>query len=155
MVNLPECSYKKALTLKKHNDLLKLMQLLMGLDDVYTPIRSQIFLTTEPLPNVKFAFATLSRDESHRISHSQASSSKNGQFRLGLGLLRSKFLLHNMLDHPSDQVIEVLKRKLNIDEFSTSDPCEGPYKIRSKEGFRFFLIIVDDCTRDVWVFLMK
>ncbi|GJY57414.1 hypothetical protein Tco_0456529, partial [Tanacetum coccineum] len=39
MYNLPECSCDRAPALKKHNDLLKLMQFLMRLDDVYTPIR--------------------------------------------------------------------------------------------------------------------
>ncbi|GJW97593.1 putative RNA-directed DNA polymerase, partial [Tanacetum coccineum] len=44
---------------------------LMGLDEIYAPIRS-IILTTDPIPDVKEAFATLSRDESHRgsLSHS-------------------------------------------------------------------------------------
>nr|GEW61933.1 hypothetical protein [Tanacetum cinerariifolium] len=42
---------------------------LMGLDEVYAPIRS-IILTTDPIPDVKGAFATLSRDESHRSTHS-------------------------------------------------------------------------------------
>ncbi|GKB22090.1 hypothetical protein Tco_0856013 [Tanacetum coccineum] len=36
LVNLPGCSCDGAPTLKKHNDLLKLMQFLMGLDDVTT-----------------------------------------------------------------------------------------------------------------------
>nr|XP_043639499.1 uncharacterized protein LOC122610587 [Erigeron canadensis] len=31
----------------------------------------------------------------------------------------------------------------------------GPYKVQSKEGFRYFLNIVDDFTRAVWVFLLK
>ncbi|GJT02372.1 ribonuclease H-like domain-containing protein [Tanacetum coccineum] len=31
----------------------------------------------------------------------------------------------------------------------------GPYKVASSEGFRFFLTIVDDCTRAVWVYLIK
>ncbi|GJW05761.1 hypothetical protein Tco_1568184 [Tanacetum coccineum] len=38
---------------------------LMGLDDVYQPIRSNI-LTREPLPFVKIAFAIVSGEESHR-----------------------------------------------------------------------------------------
>ncbi|GJY25036.1 ribonuclease H-like domain-containing protein [Tanacetum coccineum] len=54
LVNLSECSCDRAPALKKHNDLLKSMQFLMGLEDVYKPIRSQI-LTTEPLPDVKSA----------------------------------------------------------------------------------------------------
>ena len=31
----------------------------------------------------------------------------------------------------------------------------GPYKVTSREGFRYFLTVVDDYTRSVWVFLMK
>ncbi|GKB15002.1 ribonuclease H-like domain-containing protein, partial [Tanacetum coccineum] len=38
---------------------------LMGLDEVYAPIRSKI-LTADPIHDVKGAFVTLSRDESHR-----------------------------------------------------------------------------------------
>ncbi|GJY02985.1 ribonuclease H-like domain-containing protein, partial [Tanacetum coccineum] len=40
-----------------------------GLDEVYAPIRS-IILTTDPIPDVKGAFATLSRDESHMSTQS-------------------------------------------------------------------------------------
>nr|GEY09440.1 hypothetical protein [Tanacetum cinerariifolium] len=57
--------------MKEHNQLLKLMQFLMGLDDVYAPIRS-IILTTDRIPDEKVAFATLSRDESHRGSSSHS-----------------------------------------------------------------------------------
>ncbi|GJY95026.1 ribonuclease H-like domain-containing protein [Tanacetum coccineum] len=31
----------------------------------------------------------------------------------------------------------------------------GPYKVTSSEGFRFFLIVVDDYTRAIWVYLIK
>nr|GEW64072.1 ribonuclease H-like domain-containing protein [Tanacetum cinerariifolium] len=65
-------------TLKEHNQLLKLMQFLMGLDEIYTPIRS-IILTTYPILDVKGAFATLSRDESHRGSSSHYAP-KTGNF---------------------------------------------------------------------------
>ncbi|GKA71085.1 ribonuclease H-like domain-containing protein [Tanacetum coccineum] len=44
------------------------MQFLIGLDDVFRNVRSSI-LITEPLPDVKSAFATLSRDESHRANN--------------------------------------------------------------------------------------
>ncbi|GJU03463.1 putative transcription factor interactor and regulator CCHC(Zn) family protein [Tanacetum coccineum] len=60
LVNLPDCICENSEKLKKHNQLLKLMQFLIGLDEVYAPIRS-IILTTEPILDVKGAFATLSR----------------------------------------------------------------------------------------------
>ncbi|GKG08879.1 ribonuclease H-like domain-containing protein, partial [Tanacetum coccineum] len=31
----------------------------------------------------------------------------------------------------------------------------GPYKVASKEGFKYFLTIVDDYTRIVWVYMLK
>ncbi|XP_071694861.1 uncharacterized protein [Rutidosis leptorrhynchoides] len=52
-----------------HCKFLKLMQFLMGLDDVYTPIRSHI-LTSDHVPSVKVAFSIISWDESHRM-HSE------------------------------------------------------------------------------------
>ncbi|GKE07508.1 ribonuclease H-like domain-containing protein, partial [Tanacetum coccineum] len=69
VVNLPDCICENSKKLKKHNQLLKLMQFLMGLDEVYAPIRSIIHIT-DPIPDVKGAFATLSRDESHRSAQS-------------------------------------------------------------------------------------
>ncbi|GJW46116.1 ribonuclease H-like domain-containing protein [Tanacetum coccineum] len=71
LVNLPDCICENSDKLKEHNQLLKLMQFLMGLDEIYAPIRS-IILTTDPIPDVKGAFATLSRDESHRGSSSHS-----------------------------------------------------------------------------------
>ncbi|GKD44808.1 ribonuclease H-like domain-containing protein, partial [Tanacetum coccineum] len=49
----------------KHYQLMRLMQLLLGLNDVYQPIRSSL-LSRETLPDVKKAFAIISREESHR-----------------------------------------------------------------------------------------
>ncbi|GKE49143.1 ribonuclease H-like domain-containing protein, partial [Tanacetum coccineum] len=65
LVNLPDCICENSEKLKKHNQLLKLMQFLMGLDEVYAPIKS-IILTTDHIPDVKGAFVTLSKDESHK-----------------------------------------------------------------------------------------
>lgn len=76
LVNLPDCTCDSSTEMKKHNNLLRLMQFLMGLDDVYTPVRSHI-LTTDPLPDVRTAFALLSRDESHRSSHVGSTSTKS------------------------------------------------------------------------------
>ncbi|GJR62890.1 probable WRKY transcription factor 70 [Tanacetum coccineum] len=51
---------------------------LIGLDEVYVPL-SSIILTTNPIPDVKGDFATLSRDESHKSTQSHnMSKSGNG-----------------------------------------------------------------------------
>ncbi|GJW04188.1 putative transcription factor interactor and regulator CCHC(Zn) family protein [Tanacetum coccineum] len=65
MISLPPCTCQAAKHFEKHNQLIKLMQFLMGLDDNYLAIRNNI-LTREPLPSVKDAFAIVSNEESHR-----------------------------------------------------------------------------------------
>ncbi|XP_071704401.1 uncharacterized protein [Rutidosis leptorrhynchoides] len=70
MVEIPDNSDE----LKSHHQMIKLMQFLMGLDDSYHSLRSNI-LTTEPLPSVKTAYSLISREESHRIT-SQNTSKK-------------------------------------------------------------------------------
>ncbi|GKG12423.1 hypothetical protein Tco_0346660, partial [Tanacetum coccineum] len=52
------------------------MQFLIGLDDVFSSVRS-IILTSNPIPDVMSAFSTLSRDESHRNSNVTSKSSKS------------------------------------------------------------------------------
>ncbi|GJY76334.1 hypothetical protein Tco_0481450 [Tanacetum coccineum] len=52
LVQLPICTCHAAEDFKKHNQLMKLMQFLMGLDDAYMQIRSNI-LSREPLPDVE------------------------------------------------------------------------------------------------------
>ncbi|XP_071715209.1 uncharacterized protein [Rutidosis leptorrhynchoides] len=71
-VKLPTCVCEANREFKTHNDLIKLMQFLMGLDESYSSVRSNILLI-DPLPSVKTAFAIVSREESHRTS-SQTSS---------------------------------------------------------------------------------
>ncbi|GKB00821.1 hypothetical protein Tco_0828865 [Tanacetum coccineum] len=67
MVELPKCICNDSESFKKHNQLMKLMQLLMGLDDSYMQIRSSI-LSREVLPDVRSAYATISSEESHRVA---------------------------------------------------------------------------------------
>ncbi|XP_071695698.1 uncharacterized protein [Rutidosis leptorrhynchoides] len=57
------CDASKGLTY--HVSMIKLMQFLMDLDDIYAPIRSHI-LTSESVPSVRTAFAIISREESHK-----------------------------------------------------------------------------------------
>ncbi|XP_071694344.1 uncharacterized protein [Rutidosis leptorrhynchoides] len=74
-VQLPACGLTASKEFKEHTNLIKLMQFLMGLDDIYLPIRSNI-LMRDPLPTVKTAFSIISREESHRNS---SQTVKNGQ----------------------------------------------------------------------------
>ncbi|XP_071725628.1 uncharacterized protein [Rutidosis leptorrhynchoides] len=69
MVELPNCSCDANKDFQKHSDLIKLMQFLLGLDDSYQLVRTNL-LTQDPLPSVKSAFAVISREESHRSSPS-------------------------------------------------------------------------------------
>ncbi|XP_071693141.1 uncharacterized protein [Rutidosis leptorrhynchoides] len=64
---------------QEHHQFLKLMQFLMGLDDVYVPIRCQI-LTSDPVPNVKTAFSIISRDESHRLHFNNSVKNQSSAF---------------------------------------------------------------------------
>ncbi|XP_071708748.1 uncharacterized protein [Rutidosis leptorrhynchoides] len=66
LIKLPTYTCEANKDFQSHNKLIKLVQFLMGLNDVYQPIRSNI-LTRDPLSDVKVAYAILSREESHRI----------------------------------------------------------------------------------------
>ncbi|GJY70475.1 ribonuclease H-like domain-containing protein [Tanacetum coccineum] len=65
LTKLPKCVCVAREDVSKHDQLIKLMQFLMGLNDVYQPIRSSL-LTRESLPTVKDAFTIIFREESHR-----------------------------------------------------------------------------------------
>ncbi|KAJ0495203.1 putative RNA-directed DNA polymerase [Helianthus annuus] len=65
VLQLPTCSCQAAKDYNDFSTLIKLMQFLMGLDDIYQPVRTNL-LTREPLPSVKVAFSIVSREESHR-----------------------------------------------------------------------------------------
>nr|GEY54597.1 hypothetical protein [Tanacetum cinerariifolium] len=64
MISLAPYTCEAVKHFQKHNQLIKLMQSLMSLDESYLSIRS-IILTREPLPLIKAAFDVVSGDESH------------------------------------------------------------------------------------------
>nr|GEX83670.1 ribonuclease H-like domain-containing protein [Tanacetum cinerariifolium] len=72
LVQLPRCTCHAAKDFKKHNQLMKLMQFLMGLDDTYMQIKSNI-LSRDPLPDVRSAYAIISSEESHKVVSSTGS----------------------------------------------------------------------------------
>ncbi|GJT07068.1 hypothetical protein Tco_0841530 [Tanacetum coccineum] len=65
LTKLPNCTCAARIELVDHGKLLKLTQFLMGPDDIYQPITSNI-LTREILSEVKDAFVIVSKEESHR-----------------------------------------------------------------------------------------
>ncbi|KAI3500537.1 hypothetical protein L1887_36359 [Cichorium endivia] len=97
----------------------------------------------------------------------------------------SKLIWHQRLGHPSDKVLTVLKDRLSLgsDNLPPCEVCHkakqtrepfplsnhktcslgdlvhldvwGPYRVSTRDGFRFFLTVVDDYTRAVWVYLLK
>ncbi|KAJ0872693.1 putative RNA-directed DNA polymerase [Helianthus annuus] len=65
ILQLPSCSCNAAKEFNDFNHMIKLMQFLMGLDNVYQGVRTNL-LMKDSLPTVKEAFAIVSREESHR-----------------------------------------------------------------------------------------
>ncbi|GKB38215.1 ribonuclease H-like domain-containing protein, partial [Tanacetum coccineum] len=66
LVQLPKYTCHTAEDFKKHNQLMKLMQFLMGRDDSYMQLRSNI-LSKDPLLDAKDAYLLISSEESHRV----------------------------------------------------------------------------------------
>ncbi|XP_035842124.1 uncharacterized protein LOC110922450 [Helianthus annuus] len=120
MLHLPSCSCQAAKDYNDFSTLIKLMQFLMGLDDVYQPVRTNL-LTREPFPSVKVAFSIISREESHRLS-SSGSKGQNVSFttksnqnsfdpkrRVSRGPNPNLKCTHcNMLGHTVDRCFEVI-----------------------------------------------
>ncbi|XP_071695508.1 uncharacterized protein [Rutidosis leptorrhynchoides] len=69
------CNCDASTSFIQNNNRLKLMQFLMGLNDVYMSVRSNILLR-DPLPDVKTAYAVISIEESHRIGSSKEVNNK-------------------------------------------------------------------------------
>nr|GEW98519.1 ribonuclease H-like domain-containing protein [Tanacetum cinerariifolium] len=67
LIELPRCTCHAADDFKKHNQLMKLKQFLMGLDDAYMQIKSSI-LSRETLPDVRSACTIISSEESHMVA---------------------------------------------------------------------------------------
>ncbi|GJU81182.1 putative RNA-directed DNA polymerase [Tanacetum coccineum] len=116
MVALRVCVCDSASSYKDHAQLLKLMQFMMGLDDVYAPIKSTI-LTTEPLPTVKEAFSLLSRDESHRTMHSGVLGPGDNKKRFNNSNARNPNLVCtncNMTSHTIEKYFELIGYPANF-----------------------------------------
>ncbi|GKE09567.1 ribonuclease H-like domain-containing protein, partial [Tanacetum coccineum] len=121
------------------------------------PIRSSL-VSKETLPDVKDAFAIISREESHRgIASSSSSSVSKPQIMKLMSLINeapfgsvhanmagnhsamfctSKSLWDTRLGHPSDQAVDVLQNELNITKDSKVSPCGICHKAKkTREPF--------------------
>ncbi|XP_076891316.1 uncharacterized protein LOC143542661 [Bidens hawaiensis] len=110
IVQLPSCSCQASKTFNDFNTLIKLMQFLMGLDDYYQPVKTNL-LTKEPLPSVKNAFVVVSREESHRNNNNSNFSSK-GQNVVGLFLNLDKIL--TIKENSTKDQIQILNAHIAI-----------------------------------------
>ncbi|GJV55832.1 hypothetical protein Tco_1456837 [Tanacetum coccineum] len=134
MIELPRCVCNASEGFKKHNQLMNLMQFLMGLDDSYMLIRSSI-LSREVLPDVISAYATISSEESHidliLKSVLGTSSQRKGLFyynNQGFVLDKGKNSFENI---PNDD--ERVDPKLNSDNKSQSTSSSS-----SESGRNYF-----------------
>ncbi|KAJ0703042.1 putative RNA-directed DNA polymerase [Helianthus annuus] len=145
MVQLPSCSCQAA---KDYNDffaLIKLMQFLMGLDDVYQPVRTNL-LTREPF-SVKAAYALISREESHRLSSSGSKgqnvsyvaksnqSNQNSSRRNFRGSNSSLKCTHcNMIGHIVDRCFELIGYPPGMKKRSVSHSGRNNVSNRSNQS---------------------
>jgi len=75
LVNLSVCTCEASKGFQSFSNQIKLMQFLMGLNDSYSQIRSNI-LMQDPLPTVKTAFSIMSSEESHKGNNQTTGISK-------------------------------------------------------------------------------
>ncbi|KAJ0535497.1 putative RNA-directed DNA polymerase [Helianthus annuus] len=99
--------------------------------------------------------------------------------------LNNSNLWHSRLGHPADQILSILKGDLGVVDIvkNPCETCHrakqvrvpfplsehktknvgdlihldvwGPYKVTSRDGFKYFLTVVDDYSRVVWCYLLR
>nr|GEV52780.1 hypothetical protein [Tanacetum cinerariifolium] len=110
LTKLPDCTCEARNEVVDHGKLMKLIQFLMGLDDVYQPIRSRIF-TREILPEAKDAFVIISREESLRGIPASSSKTEKPQ----LSAFNSKINNNNKRKGSSNWSIGNNSNRVNYD----------------------------------------
>ncbi|KAJ0480794.1 putative RNA-directed DNA polymerase [Helianthus annuus] len=76
ILQIPICTCNASTQFNSFNHLIKLMQFLMGLDNTYQTVRTNL-LIREPLPSLQDAFSIVSREESHRSSNLSSSNDRS------------------------------------------------------------------------------
>ncbi|XP_071734177.1 uncharacterized protein [Rutidosis leptorrhynchoides] len=127
MVKLPSCTCATSPEFQQHNKVLKLMQYLMGLDDVYVSTSSNLLLR-DPLSNVKSAFDILSKEKLHRgflgcatsdsLSSSTTSFSNSGSANSVncVPMALSNEQMMKLLSMLNDKVHQTLESSSNMSE---------------------------------------
>ncbi|GJW76340.1 ribonuclease H-like domain-containing protein [Tanacetum coccineum] len=110
MIELPKCVCNASEDFKKHNQLLKLMQFLMGLDDSYMQIRSFI-LSRETLLDVRSAYAIISSEESHKVA---VGSIADEQMATLLSLIKDNKIRKNVHANMTDNVLDISHLKIKV-----------------------------------------
>nr|GEV58072.1 ribonuclease H-like domain-containing protein [Tanacetum cinerariifolium] len=95
----------------------------------------------------------------YMFDHTKNKSLGNVNTVLAVNVLKD--LWHNRLGHPADQAKQT-REPFPLSDHKFVKPGElvhlglwGPYKVFSREGFKYFLTIVDDYSRAVWTYLLK
>ncbi|GJZ81769.1 ribonuclease H-like domain-containing protein [Tanacetum coccineum] len=147
MIELPKCVCNAFECFKKHNQLLKLMQFLMGLDDSYMQIRSSI-LSREVLPDVRSAYATISSEESHRVV-AGFSWLKLGELRCGRSGLTCIFRIQDLCSLGGHRDWE-FHRSVGHKEYQMGLLRAELEKVKQeKEGFEFKIAKFDKSAKDL------
>ncbi|GJT70416.1 hypothetical protein Tco_1029702 [Tanacetum coccineum] len=128
LTKLPDCTCEAKAELIDHGKLLRLMQFLMGLDDVYQPIRSSL-LTRKILPEVKDAFV---------IDLRKGKVVGYGSKFVGLYLFDKEYNVSTSVNQ--NFVLEMLNKVTPPDKYSVQGPSGGVTSLRGEHAGRSDLV---------------
>ncbi|GJV76309.1 ribonuclease H-like domain-containing protein [Tanacetum coccineum] len=139
LTKLPKCVYEVKCSctasseLVLHQQLMKLMQFLMGLDDCHQPIRI-FLLTKDPLPKVKDAYTTISKEESYRgiLESSGVSESK---------LNATSFVANSFNNNKEILIITLITTKVKLNDKLSSSSLSSSF---TSEHMQKLLNLIND-----------
>ncbi|KAL6206574.1 hypothetical protein ACLB2K_023822 [Fragaria x ananassa] len=97
-------------------------------------------------------------NKSAEKSTTAVASSPSTQAAGFVGKLVKYSLWHQMFGHPSNDIVRAMLKKCNIHSVGDSEQfiyVWGPAPYLSIDGFKYFVLFIDDCTRFTWTFPMK
>ncbi|GKD93507.1 ribonuclease H-like domain-containing protein, partial [Tanacetum coccineum] len=120
------------------------------LESTYDKSVRSALLTSDPLFEVKALYTTVSREESHKgiPESSGVIGSKLNVTSFVAKTFNNEDKLTREPFHVSDHKSKKLGELIHLDLW-------GPRKVSTRERFKYFLTIVDDISRVVWVYMLK